>query len=68
MAVFPRGVLSPWPITDEDFIGELDSGILRSGVSAPVLFLPAGEDANIMGDDEGTAASPLARLDARGVT
>lgn len=47
--------------------GELGSSILTSGVSALLLFPWAGEDWKNIGDEEGTAASPLRRLEARGV-
>jgi hypothetical protein len=63
--IFPRGVISPRSV--EGLAGGLDSCILMSGVSAPPLFPLAGEDWKSIGDDDGTAASPLARLDARGV-
>lgn len=50
---FPRGVVSSWSTVDDALTGELGSSILTSGVSA--------------GGDEGTAASPLRRREARGV-
>ena len=47
-------------MTDDALIGELGSYILTSGVSA---LLPL----SLAGGDEGTAASPLRRREARGV-
>ncbi len=65
-APFARGVLSPSSMADEALKGELGSSILASGVSA--LLLPrAGEDWKNMGDEDGTAASPCSRREARGV-
>lgn len=52
---FARGVTSPRSAV---LAGELDPGI-----PGPL----AGEDWKNMGEDEGTASSPLNRLDARGV-
>lgn len=66
VGAFPLGVLSPSSIVEDSRIGELGSSIRTSGVSA-LLSAFEGEDWKNIGDDEGTAASPLSRLEARGV-
>jgi hypothetical protein len=57
---FPRGVLSPSSIV------ELASAMRSSGVSALLLPL-VGDDWKKIGEEEGTAPSPIKRLEARGV-
>jgi hypothetical protein len=54
-------------MVEDALIGELGSSILRSGVSALLLFPLAGEDWKNIGEDDGTGASPLRRREARGV-